>query len=186
MMKNNRVTAWSSVLAVAVALAGTPLGLAGCTAAAANPSSPASSGSPSSPSSPSSSGLRGQSVTELKARLTGYAFSSPAGRRSGPVSVTLGDASAARIDQLVNGLQADTGPGCADNAELYQIDFSTVAGVKRDFDVAGYQCGGLVSVTSDGKTVNRIDRNCTLLSAVRRLLPAAATATRRNITPCVS
>jgi hypothetical protein len=73
-----------------------------------------------------------------------------------------------------------------ENAQLYQITFTAVAGAKRGFEVVGYQCGGLVDLTSDGKTVTRIDRNCTLLSAVRRLLPATATATQRLIAPCAS
>jgi hypothetical protein len=96
------------------------------------------------------------------------------------------DGPAARIDQLVNGLQANTGPGCHENARLYQIDFTGAAGAQRGFDVTGYQCGGLVSITTDGKIVTQIDRNCTLLSAVRRLLPASAIATQRLNAPCVN
>jgi hypothetical protein len=178
MMTRNRVTARSSALAVAVAMAGTMLGLAGCTAAAANPGNP---------------GQLGESVTGLEAQVTGYTSSSLTEGPSGPVSVVLRDGPAARLDQLVNGLRANTGPGCHENARLYQIDFT---GAQGGFDVTGYQCGGLVSVTTvsattvsattDGKIVTRIDRNCTLLSAVRRLLPASATATQRLNAPCVN
>ena len=177
-MTRNRVTARSSALAVAVAMAGTMLGLAGCTAAAANPGNP---------------GQLGESVTGLEAQVTGYTSSSLTEGPSGPVSVVLRDGPAARLDQLVNGLRANTGPGCHENARLYQIDFT---GAQGGFDVTGYQCGGLVSVTTvsattvsattDGKIVTRIDRNCTLLSAVRRLLPASATATQRLNAPCVN
>ena len=177
-MTRNRVTARSSALAVAVAMAGTMLGLAGCTAAAANPGNP---------------GQLGESVTGLEAQVTGYTSSSLTEGPSGPVSVVLRDGPAARLDQLVNGLRANTGPGCHENARLYQIDFK---GAQGGFDVTGYQCGGLVSVTTvsattvsattDGKIVTRIDRNCTLLSAVRRLLPASATATQRLNAPCVN
>lgn len=159
-------------------MAGTMLGLAGCTAAAANPGNP---------------GQLGESVTGLEAQVTGYTSSSLTEGPSGPVSVVLRDGPAARLDQLVNGLRANTGPGCHENARLYQIDFT---GAQGGFDVTGYQCGGLVSVTTvsattvsattDGKIVTRIDRNCTLLSAVRRLLPASATATQRLNAPCVN
>jgi hypothetical protein len=93
-------------------------------------------------------------------------------------------ASAARLGQLIDGLQADSGPGCADNAELYQITFTAVAGDQQGFAAVGYQCGGMVDMTSRGKTSTLIDRNCTLLAAVRRLLPATATATQRLPAPC--
>jgi len=135
-MTRNRVTARSSALAVPVVMAATLLGLAGCTAAAANPGNP---------------GQLGQSVTGLEAQVTGYTSSPLTEGPSGPVSVVLRD-----------------GPA------------------QPAFDVAGYQCGGLVSITTDGKIVTRIDRNCTLLSAVRRLLPASAIATQRLNAPCVN
>jgi hypothetical protein len=109
------------------------------------------------------------------------------GRPSGPVSVALRGESAARIDQLINGLQVTKlALVCAEEAQLYQITFTVVAGAKRGLDVTGYQCGGLVVITSKGKTLSRTDRNCTLLSAVRRLLPASATATQRLDAPCAS
>lgn len=69
-----------------------------------------------------------------------------------------------------------------ENAQLYQIDFTHVAGAKRGFEVAGYQCGNLVDITSDGKTVTRVDPKCVLLTAIRRLVPATATATQQ-LTP---
>ena len=44
--------------------------------------------------------------------------------------------------------------------------------------MTGYQCHNLVvEVPLHGLTEDRIDRDCALLSAVRRLLPARATAT---------
>jgi hypothetical protein len=170
MAKKNRVSAATSALVLAVSVAGVCLGLEGCTAAAANPKD---------------RGQAAQSVDE--ARVTGYASSNGlTGVLSGPVSIALHGASAAGIDQLITGLQGNTRPGCMENTQLYQITFTAVAGSKRGFDVVGYQCGGLVDLTSDGTTVTRIDRNCTLLSAVRRLLPATATATQRLTAPCAS
>jgi hypothetical protein len=172
MAKKNRVNTVASALTVAVTLAGVGLGIEGCAAAAADPGNP---------------GQVGQSVTGLEARVTGYASSPLTSKPSGPVSVMVRDASAARLDQLINGLHVDNQVlVCAEEAQLYQIDFTVVAGAKRGFDVGGYECGGLVVVTSDGKTVLRTDTNCTLMSAVRRLLPATATATQRLSVPCVS
>lgn len=169
-MKKNRVSAGTSVLAVAVAMTAVSLGLGGCTGATDNPTDPVSVTRP---------------VDE--ARVTGYTASPLTGRPSGPVSVALRGESAARIDQLINGLQVTKlALVCAEEAQLYQITFSVVASAKRGLDVTGYQCGGLVVITSKGKTLTRTDRNCTLLSAVRRLLPASATATQRLDAPCAS
>jgi hypothetical protein len=171
MMNMSRVSAAASALTMAVALAGASVGIAGCTATAANTGV---------------AGSLGQSVTGFNAQVTGYASSPLTSRPSGPVSVAVHGASAARIDQLIQGLQADNqGLVCAEEAQLYQIDFTVVAGAKRRLDVAGYECGGLVVVTSEGKTVLRTDLNCTLMSAVRRLLPATATATLRLFVPCI-
>jgi hypothetical protein len=170
MMKKKRVSAGTSVLAVAVAIAGVFLGLDGCAAATAKPADPAPAA---------------KSVDT--ARLTGYASSPLDAGPSGPVSVVLHGSSAAHLDQLINGLQKSTGASCVENAQLYQIDFTDVAGATRGFVLAGYQCANLVDITSDGKTVTWVDGKCALLTAVRRLLPATAAATKQLTPPdCVS
>jgi hypothetical protein len=116
-----------------------------------------------------------------RARVTGYATSTIRGRTSGAVSVDLDGASAARIDAIVEGLpRANPRYVCAENAQEYHITFSADAGagVKQGFDLTGYWCNNLVvEVPLHGRTEDRIDRDCTLLSAVRRLLPASAIAT---------
>jgi hypothetical protein len=175
MMKKNRASAGSGVLAVAVVMAGILLGLGGCAAATAKPVDPASVVKP---------------VVAVRsadrARLTGYASATVVGGGSGPVSVALPGASVARLDQLVQGLQKWTGANCMENIQLYRIDFTQVAGAKRSFQVAGEQCANLVYITSGGKTVIRVDGKCALLTAVRRLLPATAKATKRLTPPdCV-
>ena len=116
-----------------------------------------------------------------RARVTGYATSTIRGRTSGAVSVDLDGASAARIDAIVDGLpRANLRYICAENAQEYHITFSADAGagVKQGFDLTGYWCNNLVvEVPLHGRTEDRVDRDCTLLSAVRRLLPATAIAT---------
>jgi hypothetical protein len=118
-----------------------------------------------------------------RAQVTGYATSTIRGRTSGAVSVDLDGASAARIDTIVEGLpRANLQYICAENAQEYHITFSADAGagagVKQGFDLTGYWCNNLVvEVPLHGRTEDRIDRDCTLLSAVRRLLPASAIAT---------
>jgi len=175
-MKNNRASAGPRALAVAVAVAGMLLGLGGCAAATAKPTDPASVVK------------RVAAVRSAdKARLTGYASATVSGGPSGPISVALSGASAARLDQLVQGLQKWTGASCMENIQLYHVDFTQVEGAKRSFQVAGDQCANLVYITSDGKTVTRVDGKCALLTAVRRLLPATAKATRQLTPPdCVS
>ena len=116
-----------------------------------------------------------------RAQVTGYATSGMRGHTSGAVSVNLDGASAARIDTIVQGLpRANLQYICAENAQEYHITFSADAGkgVKQGFALTGYWCNNLVvEVPLHGLTEDRIDRDCTLLSAVRRLLPASAIAT---------
>ena len=116
-----------------------------------------------------------------RAQVTGYATTNTSGHTSGAVSVGLDGASAARIDTIVEGLpQANLRYICAENAQEYHITFSADAskGVKQGFALTGYWCNNLVvEVPWHGLTEDRIDRDCTLLSAVRRLLPARAIAT---------
>jgi hypothetical protein len=116
-----------------------------------------------------------------RAEVTGYATSTVRGHTSGAVSVDLDGASAARIDAIVEGLpRANLRYICAENAQEYHITFSAEAGagVRKGFALTGYWCNNLVvEVPLDGRTVDRIDRDCALLAAVRRLLPAKAIAT---------
>ena len=123
----------------------------------------------------------GPSSWSDRAQVTGYATSNVSGRTSGAVSVDLDGASAARIDTIVEGLPRATLQSiCAENAQEYHITFSADAGkgVRQGFALTGYWCNNLVvEVPLHGLTVDRVDRDCTLLSAVRRLLPASAIAT---------
>jgi hypothetical protein len=120
-----------------------------------------------------------------RAQVTGYATSTMKGYTSGAVSVDLDGASAARIDAIVKGLpRANLRYICAENAQEYHITFSADAGagVRKGFALTGYWCNNLVVETlSHGTTMDRIDRDCALLAAVRRLLPARATATHAGV-----
>jgi hypothetical protein len=121
-------------------------------------------------------------ITALdRARVTGYATSNLKGQTSGAVSVRLDGASAARLDQIVEGLpQANPEYICVENPQEYRISFTVDAGAgtRRGFGLTGYECGNLVvEVPSHGLSVERVDRDCALLRAVRRLLPASAIAT---------
>jgi hypothetical protein len=173
MTKTNRGSTGTSALAVAAAMAAVFLGLAGCASTTAKTAHLISGGP-------------NLALSADKARLTGYAAATAAGGASGPISVVLHGAPAARLDQLINGLQKWTGASCMENIELYQLDFTHLAGAKRGLDVTGYQCANLVYITSNGKTVTKVDGSCTLLTAVRRLLPATAAATKQLTPPsCV-
>ena len=123
----------------------------------------------------------GPSSRADRAQVTGYASSDVSGRTSGAVSVDLDGASAARIDTIVEGLpRANLQYLCAENAQEYHITFSADAGkgVRRGFALTGYWCNNLVvEVPLHGLAVARVDRDCSLLAAVRRLLPASAIAT---------
>jgi hypothetical protein len=119
-----------------------------------------------------------------RAQVTGYATSNLSGQTTGAVSVELNGESAARIDQIVEGLpSANLAYICAENEQEYRISFTADAGagVKQGFGLTGYWCNNLVVETlSHDTTRDRIDRDCALLAAVRRLLPARATATQEG------
>jgi len=111
-----------------------------------------------------------------RAEITSYGASSSGGKTSAAVSVEVNGVSAARIDQLVERLPpANLTNICAENAQLYRIIFTVGGGTRQRLQVIGYRCGELVvEVPSRGLTSDRVDRDCALLSAVRRLLPARA------------
>jgi hypothetical protein len=128
----------------------------------------------------------GPSTAGDRAEVTGYAASNLFAA-TGPVSVRLRGASAARIEQIVEGLpRANLADICNDNLEVYQIAFTAATGAQRGFDLTGYGCRGLV-VETPASGLNRvlIDRNCALLAAVREALPASATVTRAAATRAI-
>jgi hypothetical protein len=123
-----------------------------------------------------------QSASGMQAKVTGYTSASLSAQSSGPVSVTVNGASAATLSSLVAGLKPSNGAPCMEEPQLYRIAFTTAAGTKT---VDGYACEGYVTTTSGGSTVKEwSDQHCTLLSAVRKVLPATATATQRTNNPC--
>jgi hypothetical protein len=117
-----------------------------------------------------------------QAEVTGYVHMSEAYPSSGPVSVLLRGAAAASLYRTVEGLRAGNSVQCAEEAHLYQITFTSAAG--GQVDVAGYQCGDWVDITTAGKASQWTDANCALADAVRRILPASAVATRGAIGVC--
>jgi hypothetical protein len=120
-----------------------------------------------------------------RAQVTGYATSNVSGQTTGAVSVELNGESAARIDRIVEGLpSANRAYLCAENEQEYRISFTAGPrpGVQPGFGLTGYWCNNLVVETlGHGTTMDRIDRDCALLAAVRRLLPARATATHAGV-----
>jgi len=128
-------------------------------------------------------------ATDLdRAQVTGYATSTFLGQTSGAVSVQLDGESAARIDSIVEGLpRANPRYLCAENQQAYRIDFSAFSvrhrggGFRTGFSLTGYWCDNLVvEMPWHGAAVDRIDRACALMAAVRELLPASAIATHRG------
>lgn len=121
----------------------------------------------------------GRSTSGDRAEVTGYATSNVFGDTSGAVSVVLHGESAARIDQLAEGLPAGgIDDLCTIEEKMYEITFTAGPGTKQSLDVIGFGCVRLVvEIPSDGVPRQLVDRNCALLSAVRRLIPASATAT---------
>lgn len=120
-------------------------------------------------------------VTE--ATVTGYKAGSPALQSSGPVTAVLRGKTAAHLDQVLNSLPEGGTMECMENVLLYNITFA-LASTHATIDVAGWACVAAVQVTEDGKTTLRTDSYCTLLAAVRQVLPASAAATQQDLSGC--
>ena len=114
-----------------------------------------------------------------RATVTGYKSGSAFLPSSGPVTVVLRGAVAARLRQVLDSLPEGGTMACMENMLLYNITFS-FSSPRKTVDAAGYACVTAVQVTQDGKTTLRTDRHCTLLAAVRKVLPASAVTTRQG------
>jgi hypothetical protein len=66
-----------------------------------------------------------------------------------------------------------------ENELLYNITFA-YSSPHKTIEVAGYACVAAIQVTEDGKTTLRTDSRCTLLAAVRKVLPVSAVTTRQG------
>jgi hypothetical protein len=69
---------------------------------------------------------------------------------------------------------------------LYRIVFGAGSVAPAGAVVEGYQCDAAVTVTVAGETSWRRDPDCTLIRAVRVVLPARAKATQRLAIGCAS
>jgi hypothetical protein len=125
-------------------------------------------------------GPAGLSTVADRAQVTGYTTTNFF-TETGAVSVQLHGASAARIEQIIDGLPVNTAPICNENFVMYRIAVVPAEG-RAGLDVVGYACGSTVVVTSGGRTTVRYDAACGLDDAVRRVLPASVTATQRTAT----
>jgi hypothetical protein len=62
---------------------------------------------------------------------------------------------------------------------FYNITFALSKSYKT-IDVTAYACVAAVQVTQDGKATLRTGNHCTLLAAVRKVLPASAVTTQQD------
>ena len=118
-----------------------------------------------------------------QAKVTGYKSGSPAFQSSGPVTVVLHGKTAAHLDQVLNSLPKGGTMECMENVLLYNITFA-LSSSHKTIDVAGYACVAAVQVTENGTTTLRTDSHCTLLAAVRKVLPASAVTTQQDSPAC--
>jgi hypothetical protein len=133
-------------------------------------------------------GVAGCSSTTLPsvAEVTGFT-SVPVGPAaglppSGPVSVRVAGKDASRLARLVSQLPsvAQSQVQCVEPPGLmYQIVFGGGSVAQPKEIVEGYECAGAVTVAVAGKASSwRRDVNCTLIRAVRQVLPGRAKATQ--------
>jgi hypothetical protein len=122
----------------------------------------------------------------LVAEVTGFRDGSIFGL-SGPVTVRVTGWQASRLARLVSQLPSAPQPECEEPlALIYRITFG--GGSAADSTaVDGYRCGAGVTTKAAGETVLwRRDATCTLIAAVRQVLPARARATQRLAIGCDS
>jgi hypothetical protein len=121
--------------------------------------------------------------TVTQASVTGYKTGDPAFASAGPITVVLHGKTAAHLDQILNSLPKGANMNCAENVLLYNITFTLTASPKT-IAVAGWACVAAVQVTENGKMTLRTDKGCTLLEAVRKVLPARAVTTQQAGAAC--
>jgi hypothetical protein len=114
-----------------------------------------------------------------QATVTGYKSGSAFLPSSGPVTVVLRGKAAAYLRQVLDSLPEGGTMQCMENMLQYNITFAAPSSHKT-VDVAGYACVAAVQVTENGKTTLRTDSHCTLLAAVRKVLPTSAATTRHG------
>jgi hypothetical protein len=109
---------------------------------------------------------------------------------SGPVTVRVAGKDASRLARLVSELpsvrqsqvQCEEAPGL-----IYRIVFGAGSVAQSKEIVEGYWCAAAVTVAVAGKALSwRRDVNCTLIRAVRHVLPDRAKATQRLLPGCGS
>jgi hypothetical protein len=117
--------------------------------------------------------------------VTGFSRSSAMEGSSGPVTVRLDNGQAAAIRRVFNALPRGPEVLCMEDSLLFEIAIRAKAGSPPLFKADGYECGGTVFVTEHGRTLPSLyDRNCSLLRAVAKLLPAKAKSTREIAGDC--
>jgi hypothetical protein len=126
-----------------------------------------------------SSAATGRSVAEV----TGFEHDGfIGGTPSGPVTVRVTGIEPGRLALLVSQLPSvpRSQVHCEEGLGLmYRIVFDAGAAGRSKTVVEGYECDAAVTVTVAGKaSSSRRDGTCTLLRAVRQVLPGRAKATR--------
>jgi hypothetical protein len=126
------------------------------------------------------------------AEVTGFrTVPGPAGSSPlGPVTVRISGTEASRLALLVSQLPSvsQSQVHCEEPPGLmYRIVFGTDSVARSKEVVEGYECAGAVTVAVAGKAISwRRDANCTLIGAVRRVLPRRAKATQSRPIGCGS
>ncbi len=124
------------------------------------------------------------------AQVTGFASVPLLSRPAGPVTVRVTGAGASRLALLLGHLRVVTRSqvSCNDPPGLmYRIVFGAGLIAKSKTVAESYRCAAGVTIMVAGRPGSwRRDSHCTLIRAVRRVLPARAKATRSLAIGCGS
>ncbi|MGA3215158.1 MAG: hypothetical protein ABSD97_05650 [Acidimicrobiales bacterium] len=117
--------------------------------------------------------------------VTGFSQTSAMEGSSGPVTVLLSNSQAAAIRAVFNALPRAPRVLCMEDSILFEITIRSKAGLPPFFTADGDECENTVVVTEHQETLPSLyDRNCPLLRAVAKLLPAKAKSTREIAGQC--
>lgn len=117
--------------------------------------------------------------------LVGYRQISAMNASSGAVKLRLPAPVASRLGWLVRGLPTHQAPKCMEDSLLYKLEFRSPAPGAPPYTVEGWSCEAAVQIFTQGRATQfRRDADCSLLDAVKRLVPAAARGTRSGVAGC--
>ena len=110
--------------------------------------------------------------TSLVVTVTGFDRTTVEGGSTGPVTVTLTGVQKRRLAGLLDGLAAAPGGACMEDAALFSIAASQIAGGPTTWSATADVCPGTLTIHGPRGARSRTDRSCSLVRFIDSLFPA--------------